>query len=168
MNMRKTFLTLIMVGILSVLAGVATAQTGKAEAASSNDIIGSWLVTVTPEGAPVSFKGLITFDKGGGLVASAQGDVLLNAPPGVPPVATAGHGSWVRTGNRMFRFTFRQIFSNADGTYAGGAKISHTARLNTHGTIWTGTMSVIYYDADDNVVFTGTGTETAVRINAEL
>jgi hypothetical protein len=163
---RKTFLTFILAGMLSVFAGAATAQTESAPDHESNQIVGSWLVTVTPEGAPVPFRGLITFTQDGGVIASAQGDVLLDAPPGVPPVATAGHGAWVRTG-RTFRFTFRQIFSNADGTYAGGAKISHSVRLNAGGNGWTGSLSVEIYDADGNVVFSGTGTETAVRIRAE-
>jgi len=166
MNKRKTFLTFILTGMLSVFAGAATAQTESAPDNESNQIVGSWLVTVTPEGAPVPFRGLITFTQDGGVIASAQGDVLLDAPPGVPPVATAGHGAWVRTG-QTFRFTFRQIFYNADGTYAGGAKISHRVRLNAGGNGWTGSLSVEIYDADGNVVFSGTGTETAVRIRAE-
>ena len=166
MNTRKTFLTFILAGMLSVFAGAATAQTQSALDHEPNQIVGSWLVTFTPDGAPVPFRGLITFTQGGGVIASAQGDVLLDAPPGVPPVATAGHGAWVQTG-RNIRFTFRQIFYNADGTYAGGAKISHKARLNGGATTWVGSLSVEYYDADDNVVFSGKGTETAVRIDAE-
>ena len=134
---------------------------------ASSAVAGSWTLTVTSETFPVPFRGMVTFSEGGGVVASAQGDVLLQAPPGVPPVATAAHGAWLRTSNREYLFTFRQIFYNGDGSYAGGAKIRNAATLDVTGNNMTGALVVQYYDANDQVVFTGTGTFTGSRIVAE-
>jgi hypothetical protein len=129
--------------------------------------VGSWYFTVSSQTAPAPFKGLITFCEGGGLVASGQGDILLNPPPGVPPIATPGHGAWSRTANHEYLFTFRQIFYNGDGSYAGGAKIRNAATLDKSGNSMAGQLTVDYYNENDEVVFTGTGTFTAVRILAE-
>lgn len=134
---------------------------------SSQAIVGSWQVTVTSETFPVPFRGLITLNEGGGVIASAQGDVLLQPPAGVPPVATAAHGAWTRISNRGFLFTFRQIFYTADGTYAGGAKIRNAVTLDAFGNSMAGHLIVQYYDANDQLVFTGAGTFTGTRIVAE-
>ncbi|MDQ3747507.1 MAG: hypothetical protein M3367_00620 [Acidobacteriota bacterium] len=101
------------------------------------------------------------------MIASAQGDILLNPPPGVPPVATAGHGAWEKTGNRRYAFTFLQILYDADGNYQGEAKIRHSITLNQRGNSWSGQLQVEIFDADGNVVFTGSATEQATRIEVE-
>jgi hypothetical protein len=134
---------------------------------ASQAVVGSWYITVTSDTFPVPFRAMVTFCEGGGVVGSAQGDVLLQAPPGVPPVATAAHGAWLRTSNREFLFTFRQIFYNADGSYAGGAKIRNAGTLDAFANSMSGQLVVQYYDAGDQVVFTGTGSFTASRIAAE-
>jgi len=128
---------------------------------------GSPPITVTPPGGAPPFRGLITFNKDGGVIASVQGDILLNAPPGVPPVATAGHGAWEKTGSRRYAFTFIQIFYDADGNYQGEAKIRHSITLNHRGNSWSGQLQVEIFDADGNVVFTGSATEQATRIVVE-
>ena len=134
---------------------------------SNESIVGSWYFIVTSQTFPTAFRAEITFSEGGGLVASAQGDVLLNAPQGVPPVATAGHGAWNRTANREYLFTFRQIFYNSDGSYAGGAKIRNSSEVNKDGNEMTGQLIVDYYNENDEVVFTGSGNFTATRIVVE-
>lgn len=133
------------------------------ESNGNNKITGSWYVTSTPNGGPPPFKAMITFSEGGGMIASAQGDILLN----INSLATAGHGAWARTGNRQFLFTFRQIFYTADGSYDGGIKVRHTANMNKAGTAWTGQLTAEFYNALDEVVFTSTGSGTATRIVAE-
>lgn len=139
-----------------------------AELAGANSIAGSWYVEATPDGAP-PFRGMITFSDGGGVIASAQGDIIQFGDEISP--ATAGHGEWIRTGSREFLFTFRQIFYVFDdagnNTFVGGNKVRHTARLNKAGTAWTGEMTVEFLDHNDNVVFTGSGSGTATRITVE-
>lgn len=134
---------------------------------SSDAVVGSWRLTVSSVTFPTAFNALITFAEGGGVIGSAQGDVLLNPPPGVPPVATAVHGAWKRTAYGEYLFTFRQIFYNSDGTYAGGAKVRNSATLDKNGNQMSGRLIVEYYDANEAVVFTGEGTFTGIRIEAE-
>ena len=179
MNAKNIFVALMMAGFLAFQTSIVSAQSSDIKSneqsgkivetlnfQQSDRLEGSWLVTVTSNGAP-PFKGLITFNNGGGLIASAQGDILLNPPPGVPPVATAGHGVWEKTGSRRYAFTFRQILYGSDGSYQGEAKIRHKITLNTPGNRWSGQLQVEYFDADGNVVFSGSGTEQATRIEVE-
>lgn len=173
MTLATLILTLSLVGAFfghlpqTVAASPVTSVARSPQSPQSESIVGAWYLTVTSETAPAPFKGMITFSEGGGLVASGQGDILLTPPPGVPPIATPGHGQWTRTANREYLFTFRQIFYNGDGTYAGGAKIRNLATLNKSGTEMSGQLVVDYYDASDSIVFTGTGTFTATLIIAE-
>lgn len=172
MNKNRFYRAAITVVFAMLLTGSSFGQSKEKAPANlvigaSQAIAGSWYITVTSETFPVPFRGMVTFCEGGGVVASAQGDILLQAPPGVPPVATAAHGAWLRTSNREFLFTFRQIFYNADGAYAGGAKIRNAAMLDALGNNMSGQLIVQYYDASDQVVFTGMGSFTASRIVAE-
>lgn len=129
-------------------------------------IHGSWTAVVTPDGSP-SFNALLTFDKGGGVIGSAQGDVLLDPPPGVPPGATAVHGAWKRIGNNKYLFTVRQIFYGADGSFQGGNKVRNLVELNPNADTMSGHYVYDITDASGTVVFSGSGTITASRIEAE-
>lgn len=176
MNIEKRFIIAIaLTAFVTVCTGISHAQNRQSDLSSlsvlqeqneSKELEGSWMVTVTLQGAP-SFQALKTYNQGGTMMASAQGDVLLNAPPGVPPVATTAHGVWVKTGKQEFLATFRQIFYGADGSFQGGAKIRHTATLNDTGDQWSGQFNVEYFDAAGNVVFSGQGVMQATRIRPE-
>ncbi len=158
---KRIIITLI---ITFALGAFATTQ---GQVSSNNAIAGSWQVIVTSNTFPEPFRALLTFDGEGGVVGSAQGDVLLSPPPDVPPVATVAHGSWTRTGNRNFLFTIRQIFYNGDGTYAGGSKVRNAVMISKSGNEMSGQLVVDYYDAADVLVFTGSGNFTATRIVPE-
>ena len=127
-----------------------------------NSIVGAWFVDSTPDGPP-PFKGMINFGAGGTVIASAQGDILQNAGS----LATAGHGTWARTGSREFVFSFRQILYNADGDYDGLVAVRHNATLSKDGNSWEGRLTVQIYGANDELLINGTGRGTARRIVAE-
>jgi hypothetical protein len=178
MNKLRSVVPLVPVLLLTLQIGIACGQAEPTNLGSelgqpawllsSNDsVVGSWYLLVTSQTFPTPFRAEITFTEGGGLIASAQGDILLNAPPGVPPAATAGHGAWSRTANREYLFTFRQIFYSSDGSYAGGAKIRNSSQINKDGDEMTGQLVVDYYNENDEVVFTGSGSFTATRIVVE-
>ncbi len=178
MNKNKIMIAFALVVVVVVQAGLGFGQSQKSdskvaatvavsELGPNDGLAGSWYVTLNSVTNPVPFRAMLTFSEGGGVIGSAQGDILLSPPPGVPPLATAAHGGWVRTANREYLFTFRQIYYNGDGTYAGGAKVRNAATVSKNGNEMTGDLVVQYYDATDVVVFTGTGTFTATRIGAE-
>jgi len=169
MKLHKAMLAAI--AALALSSGITFAQSPKEKLDISADapttqefvdngsIVGSWYVSSSSPDRP-PFKGMITFAEGGGMIASAQGDILLN----INSLATAGHGAWVRTGNRTFLFTFRQIFYKPDGSYDGGIRVRHTATMKRNGLAWTGELTVEFFDVNDNIVSVGTGSGTATRI----
>lgn len=166
MNPKRLWAGLLITALVAIQAGTFMVH-GDQGATNAKKITGSWIVTVSPTGAPFTFQGLLTFTDGGGVIASAQGDILLNAPPGVAAVATAGHGSWARTGPHEYSFTFRQIFYDADGDFQGGAKIRNVATMDSSGAVWTSQFQFEWFDADGNVIFAGDGTQHATRIEVE-
>ncbi len=179
MKLQKICLILLTAALLAINTTSAFAQYDESElyenadaksvaesSSDSNDIAGSWRATVTPEGG-MPFEALLTFSEGGGVIGSAQGDILLDAPPGVPPSATAVHGSWKRMAKRNFLFTVRQIFYGADGSNQGGNKVRNSVVLNPNGTQINGQFQFDLYDADGIVVFSGNGSIQAVRIQIE-
>jgi hypothetical protein len=159
MNIKLKRKISALVALLVISAGGVIAQERASAPGDQNSITGSWEVNAIPDGGP-GFRGLITFSEGGGMIASAQGDNLLNQGS----LATPGHGSWVRTGNRAFLFTFVQILYDANGAYDGKIRVRHTATLNTSGSAWSGQLTLEVFDPGDNLVFTGTGGGTATRI----
>jgi hypothetical protein len=166
MKAKRLWAGLLISALVALQAATVTAQ-GNPEVSKSHKITGSWMVTVSPQGAPTSFQGLITFTEGGAVLASAQGDVLLNAPPGVAAVATAGHGAWAKTGPHEYSFTFRQIFYDSDGNFQGGAKVRGIATINADGDSWSGPLRGEWFDAAGDVTFDGAGTQLATRIKVE-
>ena len=173
MNKNKIQIGFALVMMVVLQVGLAFGQSAEnaaaqSEASANKALVGAWYYTVLlGTEPPSSFKGMITFSKGGGLVASAQGDILLNPPPGVPPGATSGHGSWVRTANGEYLYTFRQILYNGDGSYAGVGKIRNVATLSDSGNELSGHLILDYYDSSDQLVFTMASTFTATRIVVE-
>lgn len=157
-DLKKTFPVIIAIVIFSI-SNTFAQQLAPEASAVNNSIAGSWSVDAIPAAAS-PFRGLMTFSEGGGIIASAQGDNLINAGS----LATAGHGAWTRTGNREFLFTFIQILYNAAGEYDGKIRVRHTAVMNRQGTEWTGQLTLEVFDPTDVVVFTSTGSGTATRI----
>ncbi|CAN5693479.1 hypothetical protein BH23PSE2_BH23PSE2_02480 [soil metagenome] len=131
-------------------------------AQSALGLSGSWYATISPDGPP-PFRGLITADGQGGVVASAQGDILLNAGS----LATAGHGAWKRIGPRRYLVTFRQVFYDSDGGYDGGSLIRNDVELSRDGQEFHGSVQFEWYDPNDDLVFTGVSPVHATRIHAE-
>lgn len=147
-----------------VLGATAALLSPTAALAKQNDTAqgpeGSWLTTITPT-APgsVPFKGLVTFDKGGGLVESGQGDEA-------PPILTSpGHGAWVNSGSDDIAFNFIKLLYDTSGKFAGLLKIHGTAKLE--GDILTGSATFVVTDPTGKVIATGSNTIKATRIQAE-
>ena len=99
--MNKNRFYLMAISVVFAMLISASSSFGQFEKQASEELVigasqaiaGSWSITVTSDTFPVPFRTMVTFSDGGGVVASAQGDILLEAPPGVPPIATAAHGA---------------------------------------------------------------------------
>jgi len=92
---------------------------------SGPSLEGSWNVVVN-QGTPAEFRTLITYDAGGGMVASAP---LIQ-----PPLhASTVHGTWEKIGGRNFAVTFLVLLYDPAGQFVATAKVRMTVSLNKAG-----------------------------------
>ena len=115
---REALKTVGAVGAAGVLAVVATPQVAQADEREdvSRSLAGTWFET--DEAAGFKFGVLVTFDSGGGLVATADIDSIK----GKNLLASPTHGAWVKTGGHSYRwfgkaFSFNDDTGALDGTY---------------------------------------------------
>src|SRR6185295_14673848 len=107
MNAKRIFLALIITAVIATIAGAQYNSEGIGTKAKKTDIVGTWIVDVTPtgEGAPPPFKALTTFHSDGTLVET-ETDALI------PPFITPGHGLWEKI--RANEFAFKIVFLTFD------------------------------------------------------
>ncbi len=125
---------------------------------ASHAIVGSWLFTVNVTGG-ATVKSLVTFDQGGTLTEAQQGDV------GATTIASPGHGAWVKTGSDKFAMTIIKMAYQTSGTLIGTAK--NNGKLRVDGDTITAKGSFVATAPNGTVLFSGTYTATATRIQVE-
>lgn len=153
------FLALLFIALL----GSATASFAQ-KSDSTPGPKGSWLYTVTiPDFG--SFQGVETYASGG---IYTEADQLSFSPSAV---ASAGHGAWksINTNGRKFQLTYVNLTFDGygSGNPTGTSKVRQTAKVDKTGNAYSGSGDFTYYDLDGNVVFGGTFTITATRIQVE-
>ena len=125
---------------------------------------GSWEGVVTSiNGGPPPFRVLMIFTADGGFIGSGDGDSSTNRS-GSPQ-----YGVWEQIGgkaSRTYAVTFRQLFYAPDSTSLGSATIRQTVILNESGDTWEGPAEVKIFAPDGTLVFTGTATAIATRIQS--
>lgn len=140
------------------------AQTQLKSASSGNSIEGTWVITVTrlnpPPGVPATFKSLMTFAAGGGLVETSSTGTTRRGP---------AHGVWERIAGRMYATTmvlFR--FDPVTGAFLGTQKVNRTMRLSQDGQTFEGVSLATQFDPAGNVVLGGLrATEFGERLQLE-
>ncbi len=154
---RKLFIALIIAAVTTI---TAFAQTNNPPQWTSPT--GSWEGVVTSiGGGPPPFRVLMNFTADGGFTGSGDGDSAVGSPQ---------YGVWERIGgknSRTYAVTFRQLFYNPDSSSTGSARMQQTVILNETGDTWSGPAVVRIYAPDGTLVFTGTATATATRIQSE-
>ena len=170
MIMRKMFLALIIAAMTTMTAFAQSdenqTQTDKTSVMSNvnnaGDLTGSWMGVVTAgPGGPPPFRVLMNFTADGGFTGSGDGDNSVGSPQ---------YGVWERVGggnSRRFAVTFRQLFYDANSNSTGSAKIRQTVILSRSGDTWHGPATVDIFAPDGTLVFSGTATATATRIQSE-
>jgi hypothetical protein len=157
---RKLFIALMIAAMTTLTAFAQTNNTPQWTSPT-----GSWEGVVTSiGGGPPPFRVLMNFTKDGGFIGSGDGDSSTNRS-GSPQ-----YGVWERIGDknsRTYSVTFRQLFYASDSTSLGSARMQQTVILNESGDTWNGPFVVRIYAPDGTLVFTGTGTATATRIQSE-
>ncbi len=171
MIMRKIFLALIIAAMTTMTAFAQSNenQTQSDEtsieinASNAADPTGSWMGVVTAgTGGPPPFRVLMNFTKDGGFTASGDGDNFVGGSP--------QYGVWERVGgrnSRRFAVTFFQLFYAPDSSPTGLHKIRQTVILSHSGDTWQGPGKVDIFAPNGTLVFSGTATATATRIQSE-
>jgi hypothetical protein len=127
-------------------------------AADAHGLIGTWKVTVSPDGTP-SFTAYNVFTFDGN---SFEFD---NSNP--PAAQTIAVGPWTSRGPNHYVFTeINQLFDDK-GNYAGELKVRGAIELTGGGDTYKSTFSFDVFDPAGAVVFSGKGTATAKRVGVE-
>ncbi len=173
MFMKKMFLALIIAAMTTMTAFAQSDEkpTQADEISIENDFdnaadpTGSWMGVVTAgPGGPPPFRVLMNFTKDGGFTGSGDGDV------GPTQSGSPQYGVWERVGganSRRFAVTFFQLFYAPDSSPTGLHKIRQTVILSRSGDTWQGPGKVDIFAPNGTLVFSGTATATATRIQSE-
>lgn len=162
MIIKRSFLALIIIGVMAVLVTVMGACSSSDASSDGRQIEGSWVVTIT-EGPgtpdlPSWYAALVTFGGGGGLVATIT-----------DPLLSTGHGAWVKTGSQKFAVTILLRQFDPEGNFLGTLKARATLILDdTSGTFSSDDYQFEFFDIDGNPTgFVGTGAAHGTRIVVE-
>jgi hypothetical protein len=101
------------------------------------------------------FRAFEMFNLGGTLTSTDNTPPTLHGP---------GLGTWQATGMRTFNAPFQFFNFNPDGSFAGIQKINRQIRLAADGNSYTSIVNFLTYDPDGNLVFSGCGSEIAIRL----
>jgi len=162
MNANRIFLALIIPAVIATIAGAQYNSEGIGTKAKKTDLVGTWIVDVTPtgEGAPPPFKALTTFHSDGTLVET-ETDALI------PPFITPGHGLWEKI--RANEFSFKIVFLTFDeqGNSTGMAIVRGTVFTNSGPDLYDSPARVEFFDPDGNFMFGGDASGTGKRVKID-
>lgn len=123
-------------------------------------LTGSWLVEVTidnpPPGVPPKVLALRTYGADGTVVES-----------GASRLASGGHGTWARFGNRRFRAGWSFFRFTDAGTLLGVQHVIATTVLRSNGERLEGTGSFVLVSLTGQELFRGTATESGTRLRLD-
>ena len=123
--------TVALVALMTAAIGTMSASADrKHHGATSNKLVGSWMVTVNRGPALPALKSLQTYTRGRGVIENSNGG---------PTARSASHGAWQRIGARTYRST--QVFFRYDPdtrAYLGTVKLRHELQLSPDGQSFTG------------------------------
>jgi hypothetical protein len=131
-------------------------------APQSRSIEGVWRTTVTVRncqtGAAIAtFRGLSTYNQGG--------TMSENAASSNPALRSASHGIWKQEVRGTYSVSFVFLRFNPDGTFAGTQRTTAINEITGEGNTYDSTASIEVRDPNDNLLFTGCATATAIRFD---
>jgi len=127
-------------------------------AADGHGLVGTWKVTVMPDGIP-AFTAYNVFTVDGNSI-----EFDYSNPPAAQTIAV---GPWTSLGVNSFAFTeVNQLFDNT-GAYAGELKVRGNIELTADGNSYSGKFKFDVFDPTGAVVFSGGGTASGKRVVVE-
>jgi len=92
------------------------------------------------------------------------GGTMLQSTSGIPQaLKTPGHGVWIHTRGREFKFSFKSFSFDAGGNFTGWMIVRQFVLVNSRATGYESFGNAEFYAANGNLVFTGCSTTTATR-----
>ena len=156
----------------AAVLGVATLVGRSADdtlAGGREQLIGSWLVAGTPNGAPTAPpRILVSFTKDG--VALRTAPVRQTAPPalgGGTMISGTTHGGWTRLGGRTFALTFVGLLFDEAGAFLATQRVRVAAEVNPADDSFSGPYQTDFLAADGKVLASVTGMVRGTRIAVE-
>lgn len=147
--------TLLIAALVAALAipAATLARSAKGHPRGHHDqaaagVVGTWDVSVTPDGAP-AFPALLSFHRGGTLTETES-----DAPG-------TGLGAWKRTGAKTFAVAFKTFIFTPTGDPQGWVIVRAAVTLDA-GKL-SGPFKFDLFDPAGNKVQSGAGTATATR-----
>jgi hypothetical protein len=153
---------LVIVVLLTLILGGATMAFVSSEGAIyaarvSPEIEGTWLATITIPDEPPPFPSLLTYARGGALIATDSG---------VPPaLGNVYQGTWTKIGAHKYAFTLLGFGYDETGVLTGYVRVHETLEFEPGGNAYNGVAAIEILDINQNVIGTGTSLSHARRIN---
>lgn len=155
-------ITVALVALLMITGCFYLLAPGQESGKVERDPVGVWQTVITPRScltgdqvAP-SFRGLLTFNKGGTLAEIAAVTS--------PALRTPGHGVWRKeSGWSGYSMDFMFYRFNQDGVLIGSQRIRQDIELDQSGDGFTSTGTVQVIGLNGAVIATGCSTSTGVR-----
>jgi hypothetical protein len=156
MNSKKFFAFVALIAVTAALVTGAKSGEGNVEPAGlKGKVYGSWAFTITQTDGEI-YPFHITFDQGGGLIASCD-----------TPFLTPLHGNWMVTSGRQVALSFEgEVFDpatdNPDGIFKGSMGLSFG---DPDGSL-AGNINFTGFDSNGSPIdeLTATGTITGARV----
>ncbi len=159
-RIRPGLLALIVTVALVAALTIVGCQSATTESgAVAPEIEGTWLLAVTIQDGSPPFPSLVSYARGGTLVATDSG-------PG-PAAGNVYQGTWTKTGPDEFAFTFLGFQYNASGSLTNYIRGRETLRLEPGGLAYNGVTTIETLDTAQKVLATLSGTTHATRVNAQ-
>lgn len=140
-----------------LVAGLTWTQAQSSSTDLSQDpIVGTWVLTVTPDEGP-KFIQIETYGPGGTVTAIDNAEASN--------LETSSVGPWKKVGNNKYYEDNYQLTYNPDGSFAGTFIVHAVDELDATGNkMLPSPYTYVILDANGHVIDSGTGTSSAVRV----
>ena len=167
---RRRLLGLTAFAAAAAGASLVTGRGGVAEAEDDRQLVGSWMVAVTPPGAQPGgpARVLVSFTPDG--VALRTAPLQQAAPPalgGDKMFIGTTHGEWAHIGDREFGLTFVGFAFDDAGKFLATQRIRVAVRVDEASDSFTGPFKADFLAADGGVLASSGGTVLGTRIRVE-
>jgi hypothetical protein len=160
LNRRRVLAGAAALGGVTAIAGLSATDVLAKDDKQHAELVGTWLITVTPDDPKGSqFKVLTSFAEGGVSMAATANDLAAGTR------GTPGFGAWVRTGRNTFRLLGQGFPADDNGNNIGMAFVRENATIDSSGT-YHGVATLEVVGKNGQVLFSATSTALGKRIVA--